>query len=240
VSALDRAVADLGEVGQLPPRLGQISRGLAALSEEHRHRAGGAVASDLSRRLGEAGLTLSGHFPRLACGVFTIEFSSGEKPTATLWFGPRIDRIGTAPPSAEAIANALLAAYRDLEADEFSEEAHLETLRDAYGNACRLGGLSDGGAVPIGEVMLQTAILRQRAAFRSDPVRGHFADYGRVRFAFDLGRTTRREIGGHELRLTVASMEQTRRRSGHLWVPRGPRDARGTHYALLAFRQVGG
>ena len=89
-------------------------------------------------------------------------------------------------------------------------------------------------AVPIIGVMQEMAFLKQKRSFRTDPTREHFTSYGRVKFSYDLARLKTRRLGGKELRLGVASMQQTKSEKTSLWVPK-LLHGNGTHYASVLF-----
>jgi len=237
--ALDRSSEDLREFEELPDRLSRLSSELSSFVEQELQRARSTVTTALARDLGQKGLELSGNFPLLSCGVLTLEFAFQAGGKVTLYFGPRIEKLQQVPIESEAIAKAVLSLYGDLEGEGFDEGAYIGTLFKAYHVARHVLGCEAERPVPITDIMFQTAILKQDKKFRNDPVRTNFAGYGRTRFAYDLSRTKIRSIDNFELHLTVASMEQTKHPETHLWVPQSPKSPKGTHFSMLAFRQVG-
>ena len=211
---------------------------LSPLSREAFQRARSAMGSALSRRLAEEGLELSGNYPRMTCGLLSLEFTLEGRGRVAIFFGPRIERLALVPIDPEAIAGAVFSIHEDLNRKDFDEEAHITLLLEAYRRALVIREEPAGTPVPIADVLLQAAILKQDEKFHLNPVRPGFTSYGKVRFAYDLCRLKRRSVLDQELHLTVASMEQTRQPGRHLWVPRGPRDPRGTHYSMLSFRRL--
>jgi len=235
---LDRIIKDLAEMGDLAPLLHGLSTGISKRAEDALRNAKTAVTASLARGLEENGLGLEGNLPLLSCGVLTLEFIFESEGKMNLYFGPRIEKIKQVRIDAEEITASILSIYGWLDGSGFDEEEHVGLLLKAYMNAARLLNVERGSAIPISDVILQTAILRQDKKFILDPVRESFSGYGRMRFAYDLSRTRIRSVNGEELHMMVASMEQTRRQGAHLWVPRGPRDIKGTHFSTLAFRRA--
>ena len=89
-------------------------------------------------------------------------------------------------------------------------------------------------AVPIGVVMQEMALLKQKRSFLIDPKKENFTSYGRARFSYDLARVKQKRLEEKEFRLVVASMEQTRKEETNLWVPK-IHHGDGTHYAFVVF-----
>ncbi len=238
LSSLEREVNALAEFQHIPEALESITAEYRQIADQAFQRAKNSVASSLEKKLSERDFCLSGNYPSLTCGLLTLEFSFQDKGKVTIFFGPRIEKLKQVAIDAGSIAEAVFDIYSMLDGTGFDEEAHLDLLFRAYRNAILISGGDSGSGVPISMVMVQTAILLQGRKFTVDPVRSAFTSYGRVRFAYDLSRTRKRTTGDHELHLTVASMEQTRKPETHLWIPQGPRQLRGTHFSTLAFRRV--
>ena len=238
LASLEREIRALSGFSDLPSTLESISSRLKERADEAFRWAKNSVASSLEKKLADHGLGLSGNFPTLTCGLLTLEFSFEGNGSVQIFFGPHVERLKQVPIDPEAMAKAVRDIYEALDGEGFDEEAHLDLLFRAYRNTALLGQRPVGSTVPITAVMIQAAILKQGKRFFRDPTRSSFTDYGRVRFAYDLSRLGARSIRDHQLHLAVASMEQTRRPEDHLWVPRGPRDSRGTHYAGLAFSRM--
>jgi hypothetical protein len=239
LSALESSSGELQELGDIHSIISQLSADLSSSAEEVLHRAKTVVASCLAKELEKKDLELTGNFPQLHCGLLTLDFSFESGGKVTIYFGPRIEKLKQTPIAIERIADAVFTIYESLEGKSFDERKHLELIFMAYQNALKLLGGEPGSAVPISEVLFHTAILKQGKKFHTDPIKTSFTSYGRVRFAYELARTKIREIGGYELHMTVSSMEQTRKPESHLWVPRGLRDHRGTHFSSMTFRKIG-
>ena len=238
LTGLVRISKDLEQLSELPPILGDLSSALSSIADKAFGRAKTAMATGLAAELGAKGFDLSGNFPQLSCGLLTLEFTFESGGKVNIYFGPRIEKLKQVPMHIETIADAIFSIYKSLDGPGFGDEEHLGLVFKAYNNTLQLLGEDMGTAIPISDVLLQTAILKQGKRFLVDPVKSRFSSYGRVQFAYDLSRTKIRSIADHELHLTVASMEQTRKPESHLWVPRGPRSLKGTHFSSLSFRQV--
>ncbi len=236
LKAIDNSIKDLEEIFDLPSTMRELTAGLSLKVDEAFSRAKTVVASGLARELGKRDLKLSGNFPRLSCGILTLEFTFDSGGKVNIFFGPRIEKLRQVPVHIEPIAEAIFSIYDSLEGSGFDEENHLDTVFRAYSNTLQLLGEDMGGAIPISDVILQTAILKQGKKFLADPVKSSFSSYGRSRFSYDLSRTNIRTIAGRELHLTVASMEQTKKPGSHLWIPHGPRSLKGTHFSMISFR----
>jgi hypothetical protein len=237
LNTIDNSIKEIEEICDLPSTMRELTAGLSLKVDEAFRRAKTVVASGLARELGKRDLNLSGNFPQLSCGLLTLEFTFDSGGKVNLYFGPRIEKLRQVPVHIESIAEAIFSTYDSLEGSGFDEESHLDAVFRAYNHTLHLIGEDMGSAVPLSDVMLQTAILKQSKKFLADPVKSSFSSYGRSQFSYDLSRTSIRTIAGHELHLTVASMEQTKKPGSHLWIPHGPRSLKGTHFSMISFRE---
>jgi len=225
-------------LGALPGELEPWLKEIEGRAEAVRRRARTKIAAELSRLLAAEGMTISGTLPVLTCGLFRLRFRfDASKPHVAIEYGPGIARLGKTPIEAPAIAEALVKVRDELEGEGFEGRTFREELRRAYRMVClRRGWPEDGRPAPIMEVLAELVFARQPKAFRSDPVRERFQSYGRVRFSYDLFRLRERRLGDEELRLSIATRDQTRRPEDHLWVPVS-RSGKGTNYSALSFRR---
>ncbi|MGA1796376.1 MAG: hypothetical protein ACMUIL_11015 [bacterium] len=192
------------------------------------------LGAELDRRFREQGWQISGNVPELRVGLLTLEFllTQGQ---VRIWFGPRIELLGKARLSVDSITDTVTTLYKDLEGASFKdEEEFLRLLFDAYGRCIIREGLAPGATLPIIRWLGEIAWQKQGTKFLADPRREHFTSYGRVQLSYDLFRTKRRQYNDHELRLGIASREQTKRMEENLWVPQSPRGD-GTHFASVCF-----
>ena len=190
----------------------------------------GRLVSELDDALRAGGLKLEGHLPKLRCGPFTLELVTGEQPEVRVSYGPGIALLATVAPDPEAVATEVKARLKELEGEPLDDDAFLRELRLGWRVAlARVGGGEGGDKAPIVAVLAEVAAGRQSRAWRLNPTRQGFQTYSRVQFAHDVARLRRRTLGAEELVLTVATRDQTRSESDHLWIE-------GTHYAYLSFR----
>ena len=202
--------------------------------EEARGELGRRFGIELEQCLEETGRSLSGHYPELKTGLFTIEldFDGGY---ANLWYGPRQEQLGRYRLSPREVASRVQKSERDLGSglplDEF-----LARLEEAY-LSCIEGKRSR--KAPIIQVLCQLSYLLQTPNFRSDPKKEYYRGYGRADFSFDLYRV-QREAGQirqrKSLHLAVATRSQTEQRARHLWIPESV-DGRGSAYSHITFEE---
>lgn len=200
--------------------------------EEARGELGRRFGVELEQWLQETGRSLSGHYPELKTGLFTIEldFDGGH---AILWYGPKQERLGRYRLSPREVASRVQKGERDL-GSELPIEDFLTRLEEAY-LSCVEGRRSR--KAPIIQVLCQLSYLLQTPHFRSDPKKENYRGYGRADFSYDLYRVQReadRTRQSHRLHLAIATRSQTEQRARHLWVPEGA-DGRGSAYSHLTF-----
>jgi len=185
------------------------------------------VGVELESELQTLGISLSGQYPELKAGLFTIELDF-DQWKATLWYGPKQERLTRLPLSASKIACQIKTEKQKL-GSGLSEEKLLEKMRNAY---YRATGMRDGNSVPIIRVLSELSFLLQDSRFLQDPRRENYRSYSRADFSYDLYRI--RKISS-SLHLTIATRAHTRRRADFLWVP-NDENGEGTTYSHLEFR----
>ena len=189
---------------------------------------------ELENELGKLGLSLSGQYPELKAGLFTIELDF-DQWKVTLWYGPKQERLGQHPLSVSKIASQIEKEKQKL-GSQLPEEQLLEKLREAYHRA---SGMNRGGPVPIIKVLAEVSYLLQRPRFLQDPRRENYRSYSRADFSYDLFRIRKFQsntLFASKLHLTVATRAHTKRRSGFLWVP-DDESGKGTTYSHLLFEE---
>lgn len=238
LAKLDKAIAVLADAGATTAEARRWRSEAAARNDAVKERVRSRLAAELAELLSERGLAVEGNLPELRCGVITIEllFDKGE---ARLFYGPRISVLGRSKLVAKELADAVAGQMEALAKAPLDGKAFLTDVRDAWRRVCRDEGKDPamGPTVPVVAVLDALAWKRQGGRFRADPVRENFASYGRVQFSYDLHRLVERRLGDDELRLTVATREQTKSEAESLWVPRTAR-GEGTHFGGLAFRRA--
>jgi len=192
------------------------------------------LGAELDRRFREQGWQIAGNVPELRVGLFTLDFllTQGQ---VRIWYGPRIETLGKARLSIDAITDTVTVLHKEMEGASFGEEDEfLKLLFDAYGRCITREGLGHGATVPIIRWLGEIAWQKQDKKFLADPRREHFKSYGRTQLSYDLFRLKGRQYSAYELHLGIASREQTKRTEENLWVPQSPRGD-GTHFASVCF-----
>ena len=193
---------------------------------------------ELEEQMKNLGLSLSGQYPELKAGFFTIELDF-DNQKATLWYGPKQERLSQCPLTATAIAKQIEKAKKEL-GSKLNEQELLEKVRSAYYRVVEMKGVKKGEPVPIIEVLAELAYLLQSQRFRQDPRRENYRSYSRADFSYDLFRVRSHQINSlfpSKLHLKTATRAHTRRRSDFLWVP-DDESGKGTTYSHLAFKEV--
>jgi hypothetical protein len=189
------------------------------------------LGSDLERPLAELGLTLSGQYPTLKAGLFTIE-TDFDHFKAIIWYGPRQERLAQCPLTARRIVEQVAQSKANLGSGLPSQEI-TEKIRDAY---YEVAGAKRGEPAAIGDVLATLAkVFETGMSSRSTP-----RTYTRADFSYDLFRIRQsgaKSLQQSRLHLTVATRVHTKRRSGFLWVPEDE-TGRGTTYSHLRWEEL--
>ncbi len=227
------------DLSRLSASLGAGLESMEAAAKKTAERELIRLLGDLEERLKESGFTLSGHYPELVCGVFTIEFETTARGmTATVFYGPRIARLATVPGGdVEKIAAAIVEASRELGESLLPGDRFHELLHQAWSQLhLRKGNQSSSVALPILEVLAELCFVRQDDRFRRNPIRAAFQPYGQVSFSYQLYQQGRGDDDTRELVLGIATREDVKKKDS-LWVPRR-QSGLGTHYSTLGFRRA--
>lgn len=221
------------DVEQLVSPLVAAAQEIEREAQQRLRRRWAQMAAEVAKELDSSPLRLEGQVPLLRAGPFAIEFLPTGK--AVLYLGPKKYRLGVCPLESEKVAELLKNEYERLFQAVTKPEEFIRDLYTAYRVVLFKRGAGLGARVPIVEVLLEMALMRQRPGFKADPVREKYTSYGRVEFAVDLARLENTLVPGvgRVLRLHVATMSQTRRETDHLWVPVG--GFVGTHYSDMDF-----
>lgn len=180
----------------------------------------------LQRELEEKGFSLSGHYPDLRVGLFTLEVNF-DSQRAILWYGPKQERLAQCQLGAQEITGTIQKAFQQL-GSQLEAKDFIEKLKQAYIRA-RKNQTND--RVPIIEVLSELAYVLQSSAFHLDPRRENYRGYSRADFSFDLFRM-REVLRSAKLKLVVATRAYTRQRRDFLWVPDNDQ-GQGTFYSHL-------
>lgn len=194
-------------------------------------------AVELEKELKEHGLSLAGRGSELRSGLYTIELDF-DKLAATLWYGPRQERLKRCALSATEVAKALEKLSKNLGSGLNPGEFH-QQLRNAYQQVLTGTARKSGAPAPVIQVLSELSHLLQNARFHNDPRKEYYKGYSRADFSYDLFRTHRSKPDqdlGRKWHLVVAARALTRRRSDFLWVP-DDGTGKGTAYAYLQFEE---
>lgn len=197
----------------------------------------GEIGAELFNLIEPFGLTLSGNLPEIQCGFLTLRFDFNRGGEVRIMFGGEREELAKIKLDIKTLSSEIVSIYKELMPEGFSDIDFLKSLYGAYEVSCFRLGKSPGESVPIVSVLREVAFERQKKAFLTNPKRENFSSYGRVQFAVDISRLKTRRIGNMEMRLTVATMEQTKHPEQSLWVPGGSR-GEGTNFSSIAFTEV--
>ncbi|MCK4727626.1 MAG: hypothetical protein KAT27_01760 [Desulfobacterales bacterium] len=238
VSKLDRTLSKLNDLQGLISKARGLQQELLKEASLAQERFKNSIAAELADFLRPHGLEITGNFPELKCGILTLIFSFGKGGIVKVYYGPRISLLKKVPVEPEKIGEAVISILKGLNDPPLDDEQFVKEIYVSYSSALMKEGRRDEdeqpSAVPIVGVMQEMAFLKQKRSFRTDPTREHFTSYGRVKFSYDLARLKTRRLGDRELRLGVASMQQTKSEKTSLWVPK-LLQGNGTHYAFVLF-----
>ena len=184
---------------------------------------------ELEQELKKTGLLLSGQYPELKAGLFTIELFF-DKGLVTLWYGPKQERLAQCRLLSHEVASNVEKVRQQL-GSNLDNGTFLKKLREAY---FRAADTKRGELVTIANVLAEFAFLLQNQQFRSDPRQDNYKGYSRADFSYDLFRS--RQSLNKNLHLTVATRAYTRRRQDFIWIP-DDESGKGTTYSHLKFKE---
>ncbi|MBR58488.1 MAG: hypothetical protein CMH54_10765 [Myxococcales bacterium] len=228
-----RLMEEVSSIAELPTALAALSGQAEEASRRLKDRLGLAVASAVEA----LGLPVSGRFPELSVGPFVITFRA-EVAQAELALGkggPVLDKVAM---DADKVGEALRKHYAELFDGEFAREHFLNLVRQALQRANRIAERSPEAPVPVSEFLLELNVVHQKDAFASNPTRAGFQPYTRLMASTHLFRARPLSGEGFEIRLVVATREQTRKKGDHIYVPTDLR-GHGTHFGALALKNLG-
>lgn len=139
------------------------------------------------------------------------------------------------PARPDKILTALQKGLKVLEGG-WSSEQFFDALHTAYENALFEKRGHSGERLALVDLLPHVALAFQNDRFRSDPVAGHYRDYGRVRLAYDLSRLRREGMvqrHGRRLNLGTATGSSTQDKKKVLYIEESPE--RGQYYLSVWF-----
>ena len=204
---------------------------LLGVSEKIQRR----FAVELEEELKRISLNLVGQYPLLRAGFFSIEVNFNMN-NATIWYGPRQERLIQMALSVSKIAGKIDYFRKNLGSD-LGNGNFFEKLKKAY---YRATNGHRGEPANIVNVMAEMSYLVQSGRFFQDPKRDNYRSYGRADFSYDLFKFRNENIGQkvrERVKLKVATRAHTRRRSDFLWIPDDERGG-GTVYSHIQIMEI--
>lgn len=185
---------------------------------------------ELEQALDQDGLTLSGSYPDLQAGLFTIS-PNFPRATVTLWYGPKLQVLDKkCPLAAEDVTRRIQTCLQQI-GSRLDEGTLLHKLQTAY---LRVVNDEVGKDARLGDVLFEMAHLLQSQKYRQDPMREHYTSYTRADFSYDLFRL---QQACQQPVLVVATLAFTKRKYDFLWVP-DDEHGEGTTYSHLSFKET--
>jgi len=205
---------------------------LVATEESYKRRFG----SELSAALTAKGYSLSGQYPLLRAGLFTLQLDFG-KDTAVLWYGPRQEKLDTCHLAVAQVVECL-EKCRETLGSKLEPSDFMALLHNAY---LRLEGGRKKEDVAITSVLPEIAFLLQNPSFQQNPRRENFVNYTRADFSFDLYRfrfknSGERPLFEKKLHLRSTTLSSTASRKTFLWIPSDD-EGNGSTYSQMRFEE---
>lgn len=201
--------------------------------ERTRESAHKQFALDLEAALKPRGMLLSGAYPQLRAGLFTLDIDF-QKWQVMLWYGPKQELLGKCSVAVPEVTRLIDQARKQLGCG-LPESEFIAKTYEAYG---LLGKPSE--PVPINQVLdrFRAGILMPEPAGAG--LKEKAKPYSRADFSFDLYRLKRSDtlmVRGSRLQLAVAVRAFTRSRKDFLWIP-DDESGKGTTYSHMQFKEA--
>jgi hypothetical protein len=191
------------------------------------------LGRQLSGQLALSGRKVSGQYPVLRIGMYSIRFDF-EFGEAVLFFGPEIERLqAKIPLSADAICNSLIRFDEELRSPPLDNDRFLQDLMQAYSRSLKIEGRPRGEKLPVLRVLAEYVFIKQSKKFFADPQRGHFKGFSRVGLSYDLYRFKKSGMADSGFHLHIATFDATTDKGNALWIPDNE-DGEGTYYSYIS------
>lgn len=180
-------------------------------------------------------ITLTGQYPNLRAGLFTIKMDV-KSWQVTLWYGPEQERLEKGPLDAETVANRI-GAQLDTLGSQLNTEQYASILANVYKNVKFKS--SGEETVPIIQLLPEMALALQDKAFLKDPNKENYIPYSRADFSFDLFKLKRCNQTDLPIlvQLTVAARALTTDKANYLWIPDDLK-GNGSTYSHIRIREA--
>ena len=214
---------------EIAPWLEETQKELSLAKQAYVAKLGAILAEALPE------VKISGQLPQLKVGILTLEFVPA-KDTVKIWYGPQYELIESVNLLKADLATEIKAIYQRLEEEGKRDEALLAVLFRAYRLALKEMDLPLGTAIEIPKLFPYILWAMQKDSFWQSPKRTHFYEYPRFQLSFDLFRTKIRTFHDYEMRLVIATREQTKNKAHFLWIPTNWQ-GEGYCFAAIAFKK---
>jgi hypothetical protein len=184
---------------------------------------------DLEKELASLNLELTGQYPTLRAGLFTIKLNF-ERGKVQLWYGAEQEKLADCGLMVSEVKKKLEQVRKELGTD-LDLDIFITKLKKAYSRTLE----NESRAVPITRVLPELAFLLQRESYYQDPRKENYRSYSRANFSYDLFRLGRSDLA-QGLQLTIAVKQYTQRRQDFLWIPSNDR-GEGAVYSHLQFKE---
>jgi hypothetical protein len=214
---------------EIAPWLEETQKELSLAKQAYVAKLGAILAEALPE------VKISGQLPQLKVGILTLEFVPA-KDTVKIWYGPQYELIESVNLLKADLATEIKAIYQRLEEEGKRDEALLAVLFRAYRLALKEMDLPLGTAIEIPKLFPYILWAMQKDSFWQSPKCTHFYEYPRFQLSFDLFRTKIRTFHDYEMRLVIATREQTKNKAHFLWIPTNWQ-GEGYCFAAIAFKK---
>lgn len=206
-----------------------------SLAREAKNRMRERLGHGISEGLEPLGVPVQGRFPELSAGPIFMDFKpeQGKVEICLGKGGPVLDKTSI---DVSKVVKAVTEQYGTLFGGEFDPAHFVSLVHQAIVRANRVAERATDAPVPMGELLLELNVVAQGPGFASDPKRSSFKAYTRLMAAVHFFRARPLQNEGFELRLVVATREQTRKKSDHLYVPTDMR-GHGTHFSAVQLKR---
>ncbi len=228
---LDSTRSSLAVLSHVPEELDRAE----GVAEQASSRVKDRLGLGIARAAEALGLPVSGRFPELKVGPLHVrlEPDAGRAELSMGAGGELLERVAL---EVDPIAAAMGKWHEELFVREFDVEIFRSHVFTAVERANLVSRRPPEAPVPISQLLVELNVVSQGPAFAADPSRRSFRPVGRAQVAARLFRARPLARDGRELRLVVATREQTRRKADHLYVPTDLRGG-GAHFSSLQLRQ---
>jgi len=195
---------------------------------------------ELKEELEKNNLSLSGIFPTLRVGLFTLEINF-DLNTCQIFYGPKIEKLKVKLPLSPTLIVKALKAYYDYLNQPFSPKEYFEKLLKAYERLLAFQRLNFGEKVFLIDLLSELIFLLQKKEFYLDPRKENFKEYSRIKFSYDLYRLKTsfgNTCDNYRFKLWVAPFDATLDRKKSIWIPNNIETGEGTYFSFISFEKL--